>query len=311
MQMALGTGLPTSRNLGGASRLAVGSPIPVYSMRDMGLVADIPGFELRPLEDCFQRAPQDVRGAHRHDFYKIGLLTAGRGYLAADFSDYALRPPMLLHFAPGVVHGWRPTAMPRGYTINFERSFIGDDPLEQAKVAGAPIFCLHSGPKVLPLNAQQSSLFEGLARAMQRECQSRGTDHAVALRSYLRIWLIEANRIAEAREPSRWNDRGTALTNQFLCLVGGDFRSLSAVSEYAARLRVTPSHLNETVRRTLGKTAGEVIRGRILLEAQRLLRHSELSVSEIAYQLGFEDPSYFARFFRKLTRQAPAEYRAS
>ncbi len=287
------------------------SPIPIYSMGEMGLVARVPGFEIRSYEDVFKRSSQDVRRAHRHDYFKIGLLTSGRGYLTADFTDYAIRPPMLLQFAPGVVHGWRPSINPRGYAINFDLSFFGADPREQAEVSGAPVFCLHSGPKVLPLNTQQCSLFEGLARAIHRECERRGTDHPAVLRSYLRIWLIEASRITEVREPSRWNDRGTALTNQFLCLVGGNFRSLSAVSEYAARLRVTPSHLNETIRRTLGKTAGQVIRGRMLLEAKRLLRHSELSISEVAYQLGFEDPSYFARFFRKLTGHSPAAFRAS
>ena len=276
----------------------------------MGLAAEIEGFEFRPFQAAFERAPMDVRRAHRHDYYKIGLITGGRGYLSADFADYPIRPPMLIQFAPGVVHGWRPSAVPRGYAINFERTFFGADSREQAEVTGAPVLCLHSGPKVLRLNAQQRALFEGLANAMLREYKSRGKDHATALRSYLRIWLIEASRITEAREPSRWNDRGTALTNQFLCLVGQQFRSVAAVSEYAGQLRVTASHLNETVRRTLGKTAGQVIRERVLLEAQRLLRHSQLSVSEIAYHLEFDDPSYFARFFRKQTGLAPAQFRS-
>lgn len=276
----------------------------------MGLAADIEGLELRPFEDAFERARQDVRRAHRHDYYKIGMIIAGRGILSADFADYPIRPPMLLQFAPGVVHAWRPSAVPRGYAINFELAFFGADPREQAWVADAPAFCLHSGPKVLPLNARQSSLFDGLARAMLREYTGKGPDHASALRSYLRIWLIEASRITTSQEPSRWNDRGTALTNRFLCLVGEHFRSTSAVSQYAGRLQVTPSHLNETVRRTLGKTAGQVIRERVVLEARRLLRHSQLSISEIAYQLQFEDPSYFARFFRKQTGQPPAQFRS-
>jgi len=287
-----------------------GSPIPLYTMTDMGLAAAIPGFDLRPLEDAFQRAPHDVRPAHRHDFFKVGLVTAGRGLLSADFTDYPIRPPMLLQFAPGVVHAWRPSQLPRGFVINFERKFIAADSRGQAGDVEAPIFCLRFGPKALPIAPQQRSLFEGLAQAMLREARTRGTDHDAALRSYLRLWLIEAGRIAEARQPARWNDRGTALTNRFLCLVSRQFRSFSAVSEYAARLQVTASHLNETVRRTLGKTAGQVIRERIVLEAQRLLRHSDLSVSEIAYHLEFDDPSYFARFFRKHTGQPPAQFRS-
>jgi len=303
---------PSADNLSRASQegAAAKSPIPVYTMADLGPSSPISGFAMRRLEDSFQHARRDVRRAHRHDFFKLGLLIGGRGYLSADFNDYAIRPPMLFQFGPGVVHGWRPTELPRGFVMSFELAFFGEDAHDRAEVAEAPVFCLHSGPRVLPLSAEQRSIFEPLARAMQREYESRGKEHAAAVRSYLRIWLIEANRMAEARRPERWNDRGTALTNRFLCLVGENFRTLSGVSDYAARLHVTPSHLNETVRRTMQKTAGQVIRERMLLEAKRLLRHSDLSVSEVAYHLNFEDPSYFARFFRKQAGQSPAAFRA-
>jgi AraC family transcriptional activator of pobA len=237
------------------------------------------------------------------------LVIAGRGRLGVDFSDYPIRPPMLLQFAPGVVHAWRPEQLPRGYSINFDRTFFGQDARDQVELADSKLFCVHSGSRVLSISARQQSLFEQLARAIEREAASRGTEHAAALRSYLRIWLIEAGRIAEALQPARWNDRGTALTSRFLCMVGENYKTLSSVSAYAARLQVTASHLNETVRRAMGKTAGQVIRERMLLEAKRLLLHSDLSVSEIAYHLSFEDPSYFARFFRKHTGRPPAAFR--
>jgi AraC family transcriptional regulator, transcriptional activator of pobA len=295
---------------GAVNAQASSAPIPVYTMRDMGLAGAVPGFEIRRLEDAFQRSKRDVRPAHRHDFYKVGLITAGRGRLSADFAEYPIRPPMLLEFAPGVVHGWRPDQLPHGYVINFDRTFFGQDPRAQAELLENNLFCVHSGPRVLSLTAKQQSLFEQLAEAMQREAQARGADHAAALLSYLRLWLIEAGRVAQALQPARWNDRGADLTNRFLCLVGGNYKSLTSVSDYATRLGVTSNHLNETVRRTMHKTAGQVIRERMLLEAKRLLLHSDLSVSEIAYQLSFEDPSYFARFFRKHTGKPPAEFRA-
>lgn len=279
-------------------------------MADMGLSGTIPGFELTRLEESFRRSTRDVRRAHRHDYYKMGLVIGGQARLSLDFNDHSIRPPMLFQFGPGVVHAWQPAELPRGYVLNFEPNFLGEAAHDRAEITEAPVFCLHSGPRVLALTTEQRSVFEPLANAIGREYESRGKNHVAALRSYLRIWLIEANRIAETREPARWNDRGTALTNRFLWLVGENFRTLSAVSDYAARLQVTASHLNETVRRTMQKTAGQVIRNRMLLEAKRLLRHSELSVSEVAYHLNFEDPSYFARFFRKLTGQAPAEFRA-
>ena len=286
------------------------SAIPVYTMRDTGLPAAIPGFEFRRLEDGFERAKRDVRRAHRHDFYKVGLVTGGRGRLTADLNEHSIRPPMLLQFAPGVVHGWQPEEMPRGYVINFERSFFGEEAHEQAELAENKLFCTYSGPRVLPLARRQQPQFEQLAQAIEREAQSRRPEHVAALRSYLRIWLVEAGRVAQAQQqPAASGDRRTALANRFLCMVGEGDRGASSVADYAARLDVTVNHLNEAVRAALHKTAGQVIRERILVEGKRLLRHSELSVSEIAYQLGFEDPSYFGRFFRKQTGQTPAAFR--
>lgn len=284
--------------------------IPVYTMRDMGVSAAIPGFEFRRLEDSFQRAKRDVRRAHRHDFYKIALVTGGRGRLTADFNEYPIRPPMLLQFAPGMVHGWQTEEPPRGYVMNFDRSFFGENVHEQAELVENKLFCTYSGPRVLSLPAKQQAQFEQLAQAIEREAQSRGAEHAAALRSYLRIWLIEAGRVAQVQpQPAASNDRRTALANRFLCMVGEGDLKLTSVSDYAARLDVTVNHLNEAVRTALRKTAGQVIRERVLLEGKRLLLHSELSVSEIAYQLGFEDPSYFGRSFRKQTGQTPAAFR--
>ncbi|WP_306301492.1 helix-turn-helix domain-containing protein [Verrucomicrobium spinosum] len=74
---------------------------------------------------------------------------------------------------------------------------------------------------------------------------------------------------------------------------------------------MTAGHLNDVVRQFTAGTAGELIHARELLEARRLLMHTELSVSEIAYRLGYKDPSYFARVFRKSTGQAPADFRAA
>ena len=285
------------------------APIPVYSMREMALPERIPGFNVQPLEERFLDGPQDISRAHRHDYHQVILVTSGAGQLSVDFQDFPIEPPMLLHFGPGVVHGWQPRRRPGGYVVHFDRTFFAADARDAAEVKEMPLFCTLSGARVLSISPGQRSIFEGFARAMLQEYEQRSEEHAAALRSYLRLWLIEARRIVQAKYPERWNDRGAELTNRFLQLVNEQFRAASGVSEYARQLRVTPSHLNETVRRTLGKTAGETIRQRVILEAKRLLRHSEQSVGEVASALNFEDPSYFARFFRKHTGQSPASFR--
>jgi AraC family transcriptional regulator, transcriptional activator of pobA len=88
-----------------------------------------------------------------------------------------------------------------------------------------------------------------------------------------------------------------------------NFRAVTSISGYAQLLRVNPAALSGAVKEQTGRTAGTFIRQRILLEAQRLLLHTSLTVSEIAYGIGFEYPSYFIRFFRHLTGKTPSAFR--
>ena len=99
------------------------------------------------------------------------------------------------------------------------------------------------------------------------------------------------------------------LTQRFRLAVEKGFRKTSSVREYAELLHVTPAHLSESVRLETGSAAGDVIRRRLLLEAKRLLLHSELTVSEIAFDLGFEDSSYFSRFVRRGVGFSPVDFR--
>jgi AraC-like DNA-binding protein len=102
---------------------------------------------------------------------------------------------------------------------------------------------------------------------------------------------------------------GSRLVRQFHISVERHFHEELTLADYARELGVTANHLNDVVRRETKQSAGSLIRRRRLLDAKRLLSHSTLSVSEVGYGLGFQDPSYFSRFFRKSTGLAPAAFR--
>jgi AraC family transcriptional regulator, transcriptional activator of pobA len=98
---------------------------------------------------------------------------------------------------------------------------------------------------------------------------------------------------------------------EFKKLLNYNITKHRSVSFYAAELNVTPNHLNKSVRTTLGKSASALIDEMLILEAKVLMQKNDMSVGEIAYEIGFEDVSYFGRFFKKHTGFTPTEYRKS
>ena len=86
---------------------------------------------------------------------------------------------------------------------------------------------------------------------------------------------------------------------------------MRSVSAYAKKIGVSAGHLTDTVKEVTGSSPGKIIRQAIILEAKRLLAHTDLTVSQTCYTLSFDDPSYFGRFFKRETGQSPESFRKS
>ncbi|MGE8378958.1 MAG: helix-turn-helix transcriptional regulator, partial [Sphingobacterium sp.] len=96
---------------------------------------------------------------------------------------------------------------------------------------------------------------------------------------------------------------------RFRKLITSHIQDTHVIQVYAELLHVSPNHLNKCVKITTGKTASELINEALLMEAKALLSLPQYAISEVAYSLGFEDISYFSRFFRKHAHYTPSEYR--
>jgi AraC-like DNA-binding protein len=92
-------------------------------------------------------------------------------------------------------------------------------------------------------------------------------------------------------------------------LIDQHYKTLRLPGEYARLLHITPNHLNALCQELVGRPAGAVIRDRVLLEAKRLLTNADMTAQEIAYELNFQDNSYFSRFFKKYTGETPEGFR--
>jgi AraC-like DNA-binding protein len=274
------------------------TPIPIYTIHDLAHAEHVADFELKRLESAFAQARRNVIGAHRHDYYEICWITGGAGRLLIDFTGYAIMPPMLCFFSPGQVHAWAIDAPITGYIVRFTTAFFATSPQQHLALAELPWFYAIDSAPVLAASPAERGQIDPLWQRMEQEYTARRDQHLAALRAYLQLILIEAARL-HCQAPPAASEADYLLTKRFLLLVEQHYRTHTSVAHYAERLHVTANHLNVIVRHTMARSAGTIVRERLLLEAKRLLCYTELTIAEIAAQLGFDDPSYFGRFFKK------------
>ncbi|HEY0943839.1 MAG TPA: AraC family transcriptional regulator [Opitutaceae bacterium] len=275
------------------------------SIAELGIFVE--RFEV--LETQITRPP----GAHRHEHFELFWL---RGP-AAHFNDFERYPlpadrPSFILISPGQVHFWDCTEAIRGTLISFTSAFFDGREPPPSTLLDYGFVHRTEFPPVLTVDAAFAAEAEPLIARCEREFATRDEGWIEVMRCLLRLLLAGASRAHRrlATAPVT-TERSQHLLQRLRAQIEAKFRTHSSVAAYARELGVTPGHLNDVVRELTGGTAGELIRTRILLEARRLLFHSELSVSEIAYHLGFADPSYFAKTFRKATGQAPGDFRAA
>lgn len=132
-----------------------------------------------------------------------------------------------------------------------------------------------------------------------------------AIRLYLYLLLLEAKRSYERQQLhlNASQTDNTYLVSHFHKLVSRHFLSKRKVTDYASLLTVSANHLNRTVKEITGKTASESISEMLVQEAKAVLKYTDSTISEIAYQLNFSEPAAFNRFFKKMTGDTPMAFR--
>lgn len=282
--------------------------IPVIS----GSLLHVSDFRFFSLSNEEQNWEVAHHGLHRHDCFEMFWITKGQGTVRIDFQSYSLSPNTLVLISPGQIHGWfedNPVQDVEGYMLIFSSDLMARQKPELAGWSPTSLFEMMGSNPFQQLNEEQAFIFNELFRLLAREQAKNQKDQTLAVRNYIELLLIEMSRIEDKWQQSHREEAGFKLTRQYLSAVELYFRSISNVSEYASMLYVTPNHLNDSVKKTLGNSASDVLRERQLLEAKRLLSYSNSNVEEIALHIGFRDPSYFGRWFKKNTRMSPTTFR--
>jgi AraC family transcriptional activator of pobA len=249
---------------------------------------------------------------HLHDFYSIFWIESGEVIHATDFVEYSLKADTILFVPPGLKHRMYIDKSVGGIYMLFNEDFIQYNranyvPLKEYRLFNNPDF--KSLITVAPEKREKLGNITGLIFDELRNKDDYSPDIILNL---LHLFLLESRRIfdqqnLEQKEESESTPDTTII--KFKQLIEDNYVSQKNVSSYAEMLNINPSCLNELSKRTTGITAGELIRNRVIDESKKLLYSSSISGKEIAFQLGFDDPAYFSRFFRKYTGQTLKEFR--
>ena len=246
--------------------------------------------------------------SHRHSFYHLVFFTEGSGSHIIDFKTYEVLPGSIYFMTPGQVHSWMFASEVDGYIVNFTEEYFKSFLANPTYLNRFSFFENFSSERVFllsdPLSDEIQSVFEEILS------QLTSIDHFAD--DLVRLLLIEIFiKVARTIEPApiTANTYNYTVLNNFRKLIDENFRVLQLPRAYAELLYITPNHLNAMCKDIMGVPAGHLIRERIILEAKRLLINMDLSVQEIANQLGFKDYSYFIRLFRKNVGQTPEKFR--
>ena len=262
-----------------------------------------------PADFVFRTMQQNASGRdgrdhapHRHEFYTIIWITSGNGTHQVDFNAYPATAGTIFFISPEQVHDLRMDGPHEGYVMLFTENFIERQQIGHRWVRDSGFFfrCDDVAPMQLTAAADKTAMQEIMDK-VEAEYRAKEVGYEDALGALLRLFLVHCARISGKNEPIRQErvKAGPQTIRQFKDLLDSHFREWHKVADYARAMHLTPNYLNEVVSRETGKSTKEMILSRLILEAKRYATHSDMSVKEVAYQLGFTDPAHFSRVFTR------------
>jgi AraC family transcriptional activator of pobA len=255
---------------------------------------------------------------HRNDFYKIALVL-GTGRLHCEDKIIEVTGKALVFYNPALPHFWESVSEKQeGYFCLFNNHFVAPS-LADNNFRNSPLFNTNLNP-VFHLSKKQADDLTFIFEKMTEEVETDYVQKYELLHHYLHLLIHEAHKMQPVNSASdKYANASSRISSLFIELLERQFPvdsteqslKLKTPHDFADRLSVHVNHLNRAVKEITGKSTSEIISARIANEAQALLRHTDNTVAEIAYSLGFEHPSNFNIFFKKQTSKTPKTVRAA
>lgn len=283
---------------------------PVFAIGDNCAEKNISSIKVGAFSDKACVAAEFQEG-HRQQYYEILWLKSGNGNHVIDTVSYPYSGSVLFMLSPGQLHQIHPVEKGEGHIIKFTSSLFSDTrDLDEYLIKTGLFDNIQSEP-LIKLNASIHMILEDVLKKMEAEFNTEEDDKEKILLAYLKILLTHISRLKKINitREAAGIDVNFSLFQKYKVEVEKQFKTEHSVQAFANMLMTQSRTLNSLSKKFTGKTAGDIITVRILLEAKRELYYNTKSIKEIGYELGFDDPAYFTRFFKKQTGVSPQEYK--
>lgn len=264
-------------------------------------------FEFIPIHELYKRVSEenyDLSVPHRIDFHALIIVLEGESYHIVDFKKEALSPGVILPISKGQVHSFNKELTIKGYIIGFEEGFITQNTTDKNLFQFLQIYHtsrIQIAKESLKALKPVLQLIEGFLKD-----ENTNLKLEIVYTTFMTL-LLQIKRLAcnshKTFDSQRFKD-----FHRFKQLISKHYYELHNAKAYAARLDVSYNYLNEISKEIVNKTAKEFIDSWLLLEIKRNLSEKKYTSQEIAFKMGFKEPSNFIRFFKKHTGLTPLQF---
>ncbi len=246
-----------------------------------------------------------IQELHRHTFFFALFLEKGSGEHIIDFKKYPIKNHSIFFMRPGQVHQITLKKGSSGYLVQFDKNFYAP-----TKKPSKFILRKVSYKNYCTLNSENFEKLLNILTSIHKEYVQKEKFYEEVIKAQLQTLFIKIVRQSKNPEKiSKTESYSQEKLEEFFELIENNFSSRKKVAEYANMMSLSNFQLNKITKETLGKTSSQVLNDHILLEAKRNLLGTSNQINQIAYHLGYEDASYFIRFFKKNTGISPEKFR--
>ena len=268
-------------------------------------------FEILPLENLIKKHGDILNNPERPNFHLLIYFTDGIGKHYIDFNEYSYEPGTLLFLSQGRIHQYSVNKKAKGFLILFTEHFLFRDKPDIELFSNFYLFNDYLSSPKLQLDNEESRAYNDILSKLKQQFNAP-VDFAKpeVLRSLLRVLLLEIERKKRPAIENLKFSKDTILFNKLKKLLENNFANERKVSFYSNKLFVSEKKLSLLTHQFVGKPIKTFIIDRTVLEIKRQLSYTSHPIKEIGYDLGFDDPTNFNKFFKRYVKITPQQFRS-